>query len=132
MEKIYNLPDTIYNPQKFFESPPAQFDGTFDWSWTKGCFGDTKITPMDLDGIVERKGKFLVFETKNIGIEIPTGQLITLQQLVRTRLFTVMIIWGKKSPEKIKVLFHNGSTREYHGIDEARNIVTKWFKWANK
>lgn len=57
-------PSTIKHHATFERSLPIGFDGVFDWSWTQGHLGQGKITPMDFDGVVERKGNFIVFETK--------------------------------------------------------------------
>jgi len=43
--------DTIKYPETFKKSPSSQFDSVLDWSWTDGCFGGGKITPMDNDGL---------------------------------------------------------------------------------
>lgn len=126
-----NLPATIYSPEMFLKSPSAGFDGVFDWSWTKDCFGETKITPMDFDGVVERRGNFLLFETKKPGKNIPTGQLITLQSAHKLGCFTIMIIQGKETPEVIEVWYQNGTKKTYHGINEAKRLVKKWFEHAS-
>ena len=126
-----NLPDTIYNKEKFTSSPPAGYDGVFDWSWTQGCFGDTKITPMDIDGIVERHGHFIVFETKSVGVPVPKGQQITLDSLVKTKKFTVMIIWGKREPEEYKIIHCNGEIENGFGVDSARQRVKDWYEYAD-
>ena len=125
------LPNTIIYPEQFNKSKPARYDGVFDWSWTDGCFGETKIKPMDWDGVVERYGNFIVFETKNPGIEIPMGQRITLEAAHKTGLFTIMLIWGKSCPENFEVWFPNGKIRKYEGIEKARQVVMKWFEYAN-
>ena len=49
---------TINDPVKFCA-------GLWDWGILNGCFGDTLIKPTDIDGFVERNGKFLFFETKS-------------------------------------------------------------------
>ena len=127
-----NLPNTILYPEQFKKSKPAGYDGVFDWSWTDGCFGKTKITPMDWDGVVERKGNFIVFETKNPGQQIPDGQKFTLQAAHKTGLFTIMIIWGKRIPESFEVWYPKGEVRKYSGIEKAKKIVSRWFEYANK
>ena len=133
-------PSTIKHPEAFDSSPAAGFDGIFDWSWTKGCFGDTIITPMDIDALIERHGQFLLIETKGLGVPIPKGQLITLESLYRMRCFTVMIIYGKTSPESGIVWFpkdayQNPPSRKmkksFKGVDEAQQIVKKWYHWAD-
>jgi len=55
----------------------------------KGAFGPT-IEPMDFDGVVERCGWFLVFETKNPGVVIPRGQQLALERAVLDRRWTVI------------------------------------------
>lgn len=126
-----DLPDTIYNEEKFLSSPPAGFDGVFDWAWTDGCFGETKIKPMDIDGIVERHGRFLVFETKNPGVVIPKGQRITLRALVNTGVFTVMVIWGKGEIEEFCVVYPDGKKKEGNTEEEARQVVKEWYQEAD-
>jgi hypothetical protein len=52
----------------------SQYDrGIWDWSILDGCFGDTKISPTDIDGCIERKGRKLFLETKTPGNPIPYG-----------------------------------------------------------
>lgn len=85
---------TVLYPARFAQAAPAGFDGLFDWDFLKGAFGPV-IMPMDLDGVVERNGRFLVFETKDSGVKIPKGQEISLKALCATGLFTVFVIYGK-------------------------------------
>jgi hypothetical protein len=127
------LPSTIRHPETFLKAAPAGYDGVFDWSWTKGCFGDTNISPMDVDGIIERNGNFLVFETKNVGVQIPQGQLYTLQAMHRLGRFTIMIIHGKQTPERSVCWYPYPCEKrqELTGADEARAFVARWYKWAN-
>lgn len=128
-----NTPSTIKYPETFARSASAGFDGIFDWSWTDGCFGDTRISPMDLDGVVERRGQFLVFETKNVGAQVPQGQLYTLQRLHSLGHFTIMIIHGKSRLERSVGWYPLPCTQrvELHGPDDARAFVAKWYRWAN-
>jgi hypothetical protein len=127
-----DYPKTIKNEKVFNESAPPGFDGIFDWSWLEGCFGNTKIMPMDIDAIVERKGNFLIFETKHMGVPVPQGQMITLKKLVGLRKITVMIIHGKKLPERFTVLYPNGVKQDYIGLEKAKEVVTNWFNYADK
>lgn len=86
----------INNEERFFEALPAGFDGIFDWDFLKGAFGNV-IMPMDLDGVVERYGNILIFETKAPGVEIKRGQVITLEAFLNLRpgAVTVFIVYGK-------------------------------------
>lgn len=127
-----NLPTTIKHPAGFAHAPAAGFDGVFDWSWTDGCFGAGKITPMDFDGVVERKGNFLLFETKNLDVPIPKGQLYTLQAAHALGCFTIMLIHGKTSPERTEVWLPASPVRQHLiGKDAARLKVAGWYHWAN-
>lgn len=151
---------SLYNQKIFEERPASGFDGFFDWDWTKGCLGANFITPMDIDGITERKGHFLIFETKGVGNPIPAGQFYTLQALYRLGCFTVvfcdkvnpptqMSVWtepgfldmkGLTMPCEEKVIIDGDRQKkvycpEYLQLkdtpDRARNFVTKWFQFAD-
>lgn len=127
------LPTTIRHPKTFQNSPPAGYDGVFDWSWTAGCFGGGRITPMDIDGVVERKGQFLVFETKNMGVPIPKGQLYTLERLHRLNCFTIMIIYGKQRPETCECWYPGTTARRIlSSKQEAIDFVANWYRWADQ
>ncbi|MAH51417.1 hypothetical protein CMI37_36715 [Candidatus Pacearchaeota archaeon] len=127
------LPETILHPKKFRQSLPPGYDGAFDWSWTDGCFGNTTIAPMDIDGVVERHGRILVFETKDVGVEVKKGQLITLTSLYKMGDFTVMFIWGKTEPETVEVWYPPpyNYKRNYTGVAWARKVVAWWFEYAS-
>lgn len=128
-----SLPSTIKYPNGFNHSPAAGYDGIFDWSWTSGCFGQGKITPMDFDGVVERKGNFLLFETKNLDVPIPKGQLYTLQSAHSLGCFTVMLIHGKTEPERTEIWFPGTSQKlSLIGKEAARQKVSSWYSWADK
>jgi hypothetical protein len=128
-----SLPATIKHPDGFARSPSAGFDGVFDWSWTQGCFGNRRISPMDFDGVVERKGNFLVFETKDSGVPVPEGQMITLKTLHALGCFTVMLIHGKAEPESTEIWFP-GSTERQHliGKEAVMQKVSAWYLWADQ
>lgn len=132
------LPDTIKHPETFIKSPSASFDGVFDWSWTSGCFGDGVITPMDFDGVVERKGNFLVFETKNIGVPIPKGQMYTYESAYKLGVFTILFIEGKDKPEYAKAWCQPGFKKslkmEVHAptnMTRMSKFVSEWYTFAD-
>jgi len=76
----------------------------WDWGFLDNCFsGKIKVT--DIDGFVERKGKFLLLETKSPNSSIPDGQQITFDALRKTSLFTIFVIWGiPDNPERIQIM----------------------------
>jgi len=117
---------TIRNIKKFIES-------LWDWGCLDGCFGSTKIKPTDIDGLVERNGKFLVIETKLPDNDIPTGQMITFNHMISTGVFTIYVVWGHPGqPERILKMTRNG-TQEYENADlsDFRELVGSWFEWAS-
>ena len=129
----------IIYPERFQEAQPAGFDGLFEWDFLKEAFVPTKIEPMDLDAIVERRMRFLVFETKDEGVPIPQGQRITLESLVRTGFFTVIVTRGKtvqsingweawylgNKSMSVKKKWHDGNS------NALTDFVRRWFQWAN-
>jgi hypothetical protein len=85
----------IKYPATFNGSLPAQFDGLFDWEYLRGCF-PRDIMPMDRDAEVELGCKhFISWETKNPGVPIPTGQLLSLERRARLGPDTIIIQWFK-------------------------------------
>jgi len=98
----------------------------------KGCFGETRIEPTDIDGFVERKGKFLVLETKHKDVPIPAGQKITFDSLAKTGYFSIFVMWGEKDkPEKALLITRKGEF-EYNAadIEFCRKVVSSWFLFA--
>lgn len=82
----------------------AYLRGVWDWGILRGCFGETKIEPTDIDGCVERNGQFLVLETKAPTASVEQGQQITFDRMLSTGRFTVIIVWGETNkPERNKL-----------------------------
>ena len=105
----------------------------WDWGFLDDCWGGTRIKVSDIDGIVERKGKFLVLEPKGIGINVPMGQRLMFEAMVRTGYFVVVIIWGETNkPLQAQVLMPSG-IKMYNNanVELIRNIAKCWFSWAN-
>lgn len=108
-------------------------DGIWDWSILRGCFGQTKIEPTDIDGCIERHGHKLFIETKQPGTDMPLGQSITLDSMTMDG-HTVIVVWGKKNhPERIRVITPFGQEDlEQADLETFRGIVSRWFAWADK
>lgn len=115
------------------ENEKLYLEGIWDWAILDGCFGDTKIKPTDIDGFIERNGKFLVIETKKVGVPVKDGQLITFKSLIKTGAFSVLIVWGERNkPEKILKMTRNGTVQfENSNLEKLREIVSNWFIYAN-
>lgn len=117
-------------------------DGVWNWD----CIADSlpgKLRPADIDGIIERNGKFLVIETKHPNSKhIPKGQYITLKRLHDTGLFTVIILYGEKDkPEEMDIWYPKDAIfgtwgqstgRKEASLDDLKRLVSWWFKNANK
>ena len=125
---------TINNPSGFNRSPPANFDGVFNWSWTNGCFGEgSRIEPTDFDGVVERKGQFIVFETKDKGVPLKRGQFRALLAAHKLGCFTIMLIEGKQKVERGRIWWpgakidRNNMGEEFIGVEHACGLVRSWY-----
>jgi len=130
---------TIHNLETFNQSKPANFDSVFDWDFMLPAFAPTKIAPMDFDAVIERFGNFLVFETKTPGTPVPRGQEITLESLVSTGNFTVIVLHSK-TPDEIQGWAEwHFSTQSNAILKRARDgnadalvaRVREWFLWAS-
>lgn len=124
--------------------PAAFVNGLWDWGILNGCFGDSRIAPTDMDGLVmvmpnpfdralvERKGKFLLLETKQPGVEIPVGQHLMFEALCNTGAFCVFVIWGRKNePEQLQIYDKSG----FYPVQQCdlmrlREAVTNWYLYA--
>lgn len=106
--------------------------GVWDWSILEGCFGTTKISPTDIDGCIERRGRKLFLETKQPGAPIPQGQMLTLMSLVDDG-HTVMVIWGSDKEIETIHLFTPFKDILYKRADmtKLRELVKQWFDFAN-
>lgn len=108
----------------------------WDWSCLDSCFGNSRIRVSDLDGIVERNGRFLVIEAKSSGAPVTTGQRRMFDAMASSGLFTVIVLWGDANkPERMRVTTrHDGrvvSVERQAGIEDVRQMVTRWYRYAN-
>lgn len=113
---------TINNKDLFFE-------GVWDWQFLDQCFKGTKIKVSDIDGIVERKGHFLVIETKKKGVVIPTAQERMYNELWKLGKFTVVYVWGNKNQTaEMKVCYPTHKTPKRSATNEdLKRVVSWWF-----
>jgi hypothetical protein len=110
-------------------------NSVWDWAILNGCFGESKIKVSDIDGIVESKGKFIIFECKfRPSDPIPTGQELMIKALTASKLFTVVVLWGDKTPEQMKVYYPNGLVTDKRQVNlgDLRDIVTRWYNHTLK
>lgn len=104
----------------------------WDWSILEGCFGDSRISPTDIDGCVERKGHKLFLETKRPGAPMPYGQKLFLRSLVDDG-HTVLIVWGEDDVPQSMKLITPFKQIEYKSttLETLRQVVSQWFTWAD-
>lgn len=131
----------IKNQKAFYEHPAAGFDGIMNFDYITDAIKEidpnSKITPTDLDCVVERNRHIIIIESKKPNTEIPKGQDILLNSLNRIKDFTVIRLWGKEVPENFNYVFSKvqgewNQKREGCGLEEIKILVKKWFKWANE
>ena len=103
---------------------------TWDWACFDGCFGDTKISMSDIDGVVERNGQFLVIETKSTGTPVPMGQSIMFSSFTRLPEFRVLVVWGK--PGHVTHMQRWGGSIHEATTEDFRDTVKEWWKRVNK
>ena len=108
-------------------------EGIWDWTELNSCFAPTKIKVTDADGLVERRGHFLLLEGKKMDIEIPLGQKILFEALSKVPKFTILMFWG--NPPKDIRAFESWGELPYPltscTIEEFKQFIKQWFKKAN-
>lgn len=101
----------------------------WDWEFLNSALPGA-IRPMDIDGVVEINGNFLILEAKPLGKEIPTGQMIALQNASQKPDFHVLILYGEPStPEKMRLLGHQSDPVNC-SIEDVSGLVQRWAQYA--
>jgi|SRR3990172_10311647 len=106
-------------------------DKLWDWGFLDRCFEPTRIRLTDVDGIVERRGHFLLIEAKSPGKDVPTGQQIMFNHLSAIPNWTILVIWGEAPDQPISCMIW-GKEKQIASQDTIRQIVSRWFEEANK
>lgn len=113
-----------------------------EWHFLSGCF-DYGIMPTDIDGVVERRGNYLVFEEKQPGVDLTKGQRIMLDDLNRNHGMTVFVLWGDTEVPFIEEMsiwrpfgrlntYQEGRQKFKADIELVRHKCRQWFDWADK
>ena len=93
------------------------------------------LVPSNVDGILERKGKFLILEWKRENEEVSKGQQYMLQALASKPDFTVIILIGNTDTETIINRFFldskAGCILMGHGFEEFKKYYIDWYKKAD-
>jgi len=107
----------------------------WDWAIFEGCF-PPRVSPSDIDGVIERNGHFLIIETKSADLDgIPRGQQITYEAFQRTGAVTILIMFGdRNAPSRAVAMLPSGEVRQYPTTDlaEMREVMTRWYQWADQ
>ena len=122
----------LHSPVLF--TPGAGFDGFFDWDFLLPAWAGTKVQPMDFDAVVERHGRFLVFETKRDSQEVPRGQARALKAFSQLSPYCTVVVCDK-DPEAITrwLVYHQCVAREHMGL--SADLVAwcrRWFLAASE
>lgn len=105
-------------------------DNLWDWGFLDDCFKPSKIKITDIDGMVERKGRFLLIETKLPDVEIPMGQKILFDSLIASHRFHVLIVWGKRNQPEHRMFW--GYTKKIPtNTENLKEIVRRWYQSAD-
>lgn len=116
------------------------------WSFgmLKGCFGDTKRRPSDIDGLLDVNGHFLVLEGKDEkdgGLDQGQGRLF--RNLRFPKSVASLIWWGNPPEGPIDRLRYDppvpllvpqrGAVGMVHpaSLDDLRDVVCDWHRWAD-
>lgn len=115
---------TIHDPDGFMKN-------FWDWGFLDECFEGSNCKVSDVDGEVERYGKFLVIETKSPGASIPKGQQILLDAKQK-RGDLVVVVWGERNkPEMMQIWGHHEKPVPTD-IQKLKDVVRWWWRRANK
>ena len=110
--------------------------GLWDWAIFDGCFGQTKIHPTDVDGLVERNGCFLFLEAKPSGGELKTGQRITIESLSWQPRTWVIVFYGDPAALAVTriTLYRRGQPEDQPdpSLEALRKLVGCWYAGADR
>jgi hypothetical protein len=108
-------------------------DSFWDWSPLNDCFGGTDIRVTDVDGSIERHGRYLHLETKQPGTDILFGQSMFYEGLVNAG-HSVLFMWGPvNDPRKLYLVTpHRQKVYDPADWSTVQQVVGEWFKWADK
>lgn len=100
------------------------------WDWN---FLEEKLpgscAVSDIDGIIERNGRFLVIETKGPEVAVPMGQSIMFSAIARLPEFTVWVVWG--TPGKVTHMQRWGEAKFEAESRDLQDTIRLWFKLAD-
>jgi hypothetical protein len=103
------------------------------WDWGKFTSDiDGAVSMMDMDGLCERHGHFLLIETKLPGQSIKIGQWRTLVTLSRKPEWTVFVVWGHKDRPEYAMRLRDKLEIKKLDDDYLRVIISAWHRRASR
>ena len=93
-----------------------------DWTEFNSCFEPSKIRISDIDGIVERKGEFLVLDMKSPQVPMSQGQMM-LYRAMQQKKMTVVIVRGTTTHDIPNARCRSGA--EAMIVDMGRIVVKR-------
>jgi hypothetical protein len=108
-----------------------------DYSEFKGVIADNpNLVPSNVDGMLERKSKFLILEWKRQGEKVSVGQKIMLQALAAKPDFMVLIIYGNTDNETVVNSYwlltpHGVPVKTGVGFESFKQFYKQWYEWAD-
>lgn len=105
---------------------PEYVKNLADWGLIEDCFRG-KVSPTDIDGLVERNGHFLLLEGKSRGVKIKVGQEILLREWAAKPHCTAIVFWGPLSdPNRLRWM-HGHDVIEVDGdLARLRAWLRRW------
>jgi hypothetical protein len=112
------------------ENMDAYLKSLVDWKILDGCFGQTRIKPTDVDGLVERRGHCLFLERKLPGAVLKQGQRRTFDALAKQG-NTTIVFWATGYGEGVQKMLLITPTDPGRVVDaslsDLRTEVAGWF-----
>ena len=108
-----------------------------DYAEFKGLIpANPALVPSNVDGMLERKGKFLILEWKRPGEKVSVGQKIMLQALAAKSDFMVIIIYGNTDNETVINSYwlltpHGVPVKTGAGFESFKQFYKQWYEWAD-
>jgi len=108
-----------------------------DYAEFKGLIPDNPyLVPINVDGILERDGQFLILEWKRPGERVSEGQRIMLQALAAKTSFMVVIIYGNTDNETVIdsywLLTPEGKpVKSGIGFESFKQFYRQWYELAD-
>lgn len=108
-----------------------------DYADLKGVIpSNPAFVPSNVDGICERKGKFLIMEWKRPNEKVSKGQAILLKALAAKDDFMVVIIYGNTDNSMVidkYWLLQKDGTPMHHGtgLEMFKQFYRQWYELAD-